>query len=63
VQLAATDEYRADLNELACFPPEPVGLGVDDHELGRGDRLLEQFQATRDTPATGRQARVRSTSE
>ena len=56
MQLAAADEHRPELGQLARVPAEPVGLGVDDQELRRGDRLLEQFQAMRDTPSSGRHA-------
>ena len=45
VQLAAADEHRADLGQLARVAAEAVGLGVDDEELGGCDRLLEQIQA------------------
>ena len=34
VQLAAPDEHRADLGELAASPAEPVRLDVDGEELG-----------------------------
>jgi len=41
VQLAAADEHRADLRQLAGVPRQPVGLGVDDEELRMGERLIE----------------------
>jgi hypothetical protein len=34
VQLAAADEHRADLGQLAQVAAEPVGLDVDDQVLG-----------------------------
>ena len=34
VQLAAADQHRADLGQLAALAREPVGLGVDGEELG-----------------------------
>ena len=58
VQLAAADQHRADLGQLARVAAEAVGLGVDDEELGGRDRLLEQVQATRDTPRAGRHEQV-----
>jgi hypothetical protein len=39
VQLAPAHEHRADLRELAGVAGAAVGLGVDDEELGRGQRL------------------------
>jgi len=42
------------LHQPAGVARQPVRLGVDDHELGRGDRLLQEFQAMRDTPRAGR---------
>ena len=42
VQLAPADEDGADLGQLAGLPRAAVGLGVDDEELGRGERLREQ---------------------
>jgi hypothetical protein len=38
VQLAAADEYGADLGQLAALAREPVRLGVHGQELGRGER-------------------------
>ena len=38
VQLAAADQDGTDLGELAVVAGQPVGLGIDDHELGGGDR-------------------------
>jgi hypothetical protein len=40
VQLAAPDEHGADLGHLALVARETVGLGVEDEELGRRERLL-----------------------
>jgi hypothetical protein len=40
VQLAAADEHRADLGQLAGIAPEAIRLGVDDDELGARQRLL-----------------------
>ena len=42
VQLAAADEHRADLGQLAGLARAAVGLGVDDEELGGRERLGEQ---------------------
>ena len=42
VQLAAADEHRADLGQLARLPGAAVGLRVDDEELGGRERLGEQ---------------------
>ena len=41
VQLAAADQHRADLGQLAAIAGEPVGLGVEREELGRCERLFE----------------------
>jgi hypothetical protein len=43
VQLAAADEHRADLRQLAGLARLAVGLRVDDEELGGRKRLLEQL--------------------
>jgi len=43
VQLAAADEHRADLSQLAVLARAPVGLGVDDEELRRRKRLAQQI--------------------
>ena len=56
MELSAADKHGADLDQLAGVTAEPVGLGVDDNELGGRDRLLKQFQTSRDTPAAGRHA-------
>ena len=58
MEFAPADEHRPDLGQLAVVPAEPIGLGVDGQELGGSDRLLEQFQAMRDTPAPGRSERA-----
>ncbi len=57
VELAAADEHGADLGDLAGVAAEPVRLGVDDEELSRRERFVEQVQEPRDTPASGRYAR------
>ena len=41
VQLTPAHEHRADLGQLAALAREPVGLGVEREELGRGERLFE----------------------
>ena len=41
VQLAAADEHRPDLGQLAALAAEPVGLGVEGDELGGGEGLFE----------------------
>ncbi len=46
VQLAAADEHRADLGQLAELAGEPVRLGVDGDELGGGQRVVEQIHGT-----------------
>jgi hypothetical protein len=43
VQLAPTNQDRPDLGELAIVAGQPVGLGVDDHELGGGDRRRQKI--------------------
>ena len=58
VEFAPADEHRPDLGQLAVVAAEPIGLGVDGQELGGSDRLLEQFQTMRDTPAPGRSERA-----
>jgi hypothetical protein len=47
VQLAAADQHRADLGELAALAREAVGLRVDGEELGLGERGVEQARAGR----------------
>ena len=47
VQLAAADEHRADLGQLAGVARAAVGLGVDDDELRRRQRLGEQVHRGR----------------
>ena len=42
VQLAAADEHRADLGQLAALAGEPVRLRVDGDELGRRERRGQQ---------------------
>jgi len=58
VQLAAADEHGPDLRELAGLAAEPVGLGVDDEELRRGQRLGEQVHRRQRAVRTRRHARV-----
>jgi hypothetical protein len=43
VQLAAADEHRADLRQLAGLAGLAVGLRVDDDKLGARKRLFEQL--------------------
>jgi hypothetical protein len=40
MQLAATDEHRPHLGDLAFLAGASVGLDVDGQELGRAERLL-----------------------
>jgi hypothetical protein len=47
VQLAAADEHGTDLGELAGLARAPVGLGVDDEELGRRQRCSQQVHRPR----------------
>ena len=56
VKLAAADQHRADFRQLAAVATEPIGLSVDDHELGSRDRRLEQLHLDGDTPGPGRRA-------
>ena len=60
VQLAAADEHRADLGQLAGVAGLAVGLRVDDEELGRRERLSEQLHPTQASRAQhdGMQRRV-----
>ena len=61
VQLAAADEHRADLGQLAELAGEAVRLGVDGDELGGGQRMVAQIHGTGDGSAPpGRNANVRS---
>ena len=61
VQLAAADEHGADLGQLAGLAGEPVGLGVDDEELGvaSGCRRIHSRPVLRRVP-TDCNARVRA---
>jgi hypothetical protein len=56
MELAAADEHDPDLDQLACIAAEAVGLGIDNHELGCGQSLIEKFQGGGNTPRSGRQA-------
>jgi hypothetical protein len=60
VKLAATHQDAAKLDQLARITAEAVGLGVDDEEFRARDLLVEELQATCDTPALGRDAIGRS---
>ncbi len=60
VELTAANQDHSDLDQLARVAAQAVGLGVDDHELGRGQALFEQFQAGGDTPWPGRDASRRA---
>ena len=54
MQLAASHEHGTDLGELAKVAAESVGLGVERHELGAGDILLEQLHRADTNYAAGR---------
>ena len=56
MELAASHEHDAHLDELARVAAQTVRLGVDDDELRRRQPLLKQFQANGDTPRSGRDA-------
>ena len=64
VQLAAADQHRADLRQLAALAREAVRLRVDGEELGGRERLLEEVRGGQQhwhrtaghTPAAGRHA-------
>ncbi len=43
MQLTTADQHRTDLGQLASVAGKTVGLGVDDEELGAGDRLLQHL--------------------
>ena len=56
VQLAAADQHRPDLGQLAGVAGEPVGLGVDDEELRacqRSVRIHSQVYARVPTDCNG----------
>ena len=65
MQLAAADQHRAHLRQLAALAREPVRLRVDGEELGRRERLGEEVcggeqhghGSVGDTPGVGRHAR------
>jgi hypothetical protein len=46
VQLAAPDQHRTDLRQLAALAREPVRLRVDGEELRRGERVVEERAGT-----------------
>ncbi len=54
MQLAAADEHGADLRQLAAISAQPVGLRVDDQELGGGEGSDSDPWRTSNSPTTPR---------